>query len=390
MKFLFFVSFIVTLSYAQKGLAFCDEYIEYDISFYGKFISNVKLSNTTDAILADYRVMIIDDELNVLSSVSIPKMNNFTCGWIFTPISGYFFIGCQKSGESPYLVAYKSINQTHYSKFGDIVQFPIVNQTLIKITGTDNTIFTVQSTKVTLFTLVMSAADWSIKTTQNVFDKNYFSRTSEINITDITFLPFAQDNMKYLKIMVTEFSLGSFWIDALIKNNIVSPFRTGNIFPNLSWTKYQSVTIHSTTSNVSMISMTYFSTYNSPMSFKAVFNSVTSTTLTTNLVYTDQTGWQSQIAPVKSGNVEAIMFRNTQKQGTLFIYNAVIAPAVSDSQDEVETQLNAPTYDPVDKLTSPPQDYSIFYFNSGYRVVHSIENNKLQSCDLYNYKLQKE
>ncbi|CAK93237.1 unnamed protein product (macronuclear) [Paramecium tetraurelia] len=319
MKFLLFVSFVVTLSYAQKSLAFCDEYIEFDISFYGKFISNVKLSNTTDAILADYRIMIIDNELNVLSSISIPKTNNSTCSWIFTPISGYFFIGCQKGADSPYLIAYKSINETHYSQFGDIVQFPIVNSTVIKITGSDNTLFTVETTKVTLFTLVMSAADWSIKTTQNVLDKNYFSRTSEINITDITFLPYVQDSMKYLKIMVTEFNVGSFWIDALVKNNIVSPFRTGNIFPNLSWTKYQSVTIHSTTSNVSMISMTYYTTQNSPMSYKVVVNSVASTSLTTNFLYT-QSGWQHQIAVLKSGNVEAIMYRNPLKQTILYIY----------------------------------------------------------------------
>lgn len=96
-------------------MAFCDDYIEFDNLYFGKFISNVKLSNNTDAILAEKRVLIIDEDLNLLSSVSIPKTQTHNCNWIFKYSSDVFFVGCQKNGEAPYLVAYKSINETHYS-----------------------------------------------------------------------------------------------------------------------------------------------------------------------------------------------------------------------------------------------------------------------------------
>lgn len=85
------------------------------MNYFGKFISNAKLSNSTDAILAEKRVLIIDDDLNVLSSLPIQKTQTHNCEWIFKQNSDTFFVGCQKNGESPYLVAYKSINQTHYT-----------------------------------------------------------------------------------------------------------------------------------------------------------------------------------------------------------------------------------------------------------------------------------
>ncbi|CAD8090967.1 unnamed protein product [Paramecium sonneborni] len=119
MKIIYILLSTVYLCKAQINMAFCDEYIEYDVNNFGKFISNVKLSNSTDAILAEKRVLIIDDNLNVLSSMSIPKTQTHNCEWIFNYNNDTFFVGCQKNGEAPYLIAYKSINKTHYAQFGE-------------------------------------------------------------------------------------------------------------------------------------------------------------------------------------------------------------------------------------------------------------------------------
>lgn len=64
-------------------MAFCDDYIEYDVNLYGKFISHAKLTHSTDAILAEKRVIIIDDDLNVIHSLPIPKTQTHNCEWIF-------------------------------------------------------------------------------------------------------------------------------------------------------------------------------------------------------------------------------------------------------------------------------------------------------------------
>ncbi|CAD8140042.1 unnamed protein product [Paramecium pentaurelia] len=388
MKIFYILSFIVTLCKTQINMAFCDDYIEYDMNYFGKFISNAKLSNNTDAILAEKRVLIIDDELNVLSSLPIPKTQTHNCEWIFQQSSDTFFVGCQKNGESPYLIAYRSINQTHYQQFGDIVYFPNLNETIIKVTGTLNTLFTIQSKKVTLFTLVLSASDWSIKTTQNVLDKNYFARTTEINITDITLAPFIQDNLQQYKLIVVEYNLGAFWVDAVVRNNILSPFRNGliNLYYFSNYQKYyQSAVIHSTTQNVSQIVFTIFYNGNYDISIKVVYVS----TYTTEVYETYQfrsNEWASWNKPILFGNLQGILRRNTLKQSIFNVYNIQIPVANA----QYESNLTSPVYDPVDTFTSPPQDFAIYYFNTGYRVVHSIENNKLQSCDLYNYKLQME
>ncbi|CAD8200253.1 unnamed protein product [Paramecium octaurelia] len=385
MILLYILSFIVILSNAQKSLAFCDEYIEFDLDYFGKFISNAKLSNTTDAILAEKRVLIVDEDLNLLSSLSIPKTQTHDCLWIFKQSSEVFFVGCQKNGEAPYLIAYKSINETHYSQFGNIVYFPNINETVIRVTGIQNTLFTIQSKKVTLFTLVWSASDWSIKTTQNVFDKNYFARTAEINITDIAYEPYSQDNLQYYKLIVVEFKLGAFWVDTLIKNNIITPFRNGLInMPNVfvSSLQYNSAVIHSTTQNASYITFTVFGMDYTDISIKAVYVTTSTTTITHN--YNLNGPWASWGPPIKFANLQGILRRNILKQSIFNVFNILIPVAQN------ENTLSATTYDPVDTFTSPPQDYPIYYFNRGYRVVHSIENNKLQSCDLYNYKLQTE
>ncbi|CAD8044540.1 unnamed protein product [Paramecium primaurelia] len=388
MKIFYILSFIVTLCKAQINMAFCDDYIEYDVNYFGKFISNAKLSNNTDAILAEKRVLIIDDNLNVLSSLPIPKTQTHNCEWIFKQSSDTFFVGCQKNGESPYLIAYKNINQTHYQQFGDIVYFPNLNETVIKVTGILNTLFTIQSKKVTLFTLVISVADWSIKTTQNVLDKNYFARTAEINITDITLAPYISDNLQQYKLIVVEYSLGAFWVDTVVKNNILSPFRNGLIdlkkyFASTRY--YSSAVIHSTTYNVSQIVFTLFYNGNYDLSIKAVYVSTSTTNVMDNYLFSSN-GWSSWNKPILFGNLQGILRRNTLKQSIFNVYNIQIPVANA----QYESNLTATVYDPVDTFTSPPQDFAIYYFNTGYRVVHSIENNKLQSCDLYNYKLQME
>ncbi|CAD8095634.1 unnamed protein product [Paramecium primaurelia] len=317
----------------------------------------------------------------------IPKTQTHNCNWIFTYSFDVFFVGCQKNGEAPYLVAYKSINETHYSQFGDIVYFPNLNETILSVTSVLNTLFTVQSKKVTLFTLVWAASDWSIKTTQNVLDKNYFAMSSEINITDITYEPYSQDNSSFYKLIVVEFSYGAFWVDTIVKNNIISPFRTGLInikqyYSNLYTLYYQSAVIHSTTQNASQISINLFSNGRQDLSIKVEYVSTQKTTI--NPLYTYSGQWQSWGKPIKSGNLQGILRRNVQKQSIFNVYNIIIPPVLN------ENQVTATAYDPVDTFTSPPQDFPIYYFNRGYRIVHSIENNKLQSCDLYNYKLEME
>ncbi|CAD8102344.1 unnamed protein product [Paramecium sonneborni] len=381
----FFILIAVRCIRQQESFAFCDEQMEFNISFYGKLISNVKLSNSTDAILADNRVIIIDNELNVLSSVQIPKSVTHKCEWIFKPISDIFFVGCQKNEEAPYLIAYKSINDTHFSQFGDIEYFPNFNETILKVTGIQNTLFIIQKTKVTLFSLVISAQDWGIKITQYVLDKKYFGRTTEINITDITYEPFIEDNELFYKLIVVEYDLGAFWLDALSNNNILTPFRTGiiNLKAYFNITKYyQSALIHSTTYNTSQITFNLFYNGQLNVQIKATYISTLNTNIVDNFYYSSN-NWWSFGQPIKLGNLQGILRRNSQKQSILSVYNVKI-PLASDQNLNLQ---DTPIYDPIDSFISLPQDYSIYYFNKGYRVVYSREDNYLQICDLYNYKL---
>ncbi|CAD8195993.1 unnamed protein product [Paramecium octaurelia] len=349
----------------------------------------IKLSNTRDAILSEKRVVIIDDQLNILSSNPFPQTSNSPCQWIISNNQGYIFVGCQKGLETPYLISYKQINDTHFSQFGDIVYFPNVNLQLQKITGRLNTVFAVETNQITLFTLVITVSSWTMKQAQqSVLDNGYFSYSKQMNITDVTFAEYTEDNLSFYKIILTEFNYGIFWLDAFVKNNLVTPYRNGDakIDPYTYIISKQSTVIHSTTQNISIISVHFYNTQYESTSYKMIVNSVVSTTLEKRYQYVGYQGWSPWGQSISFRNITAIQHRNNLNQTAILIYNIAVGMDRFENSNEDQNPLGV-IYNPVDKLTSSPQNHSVLYFNTGNRIVHTIDQNKLQSCDLYNYKL---
>ncbi|CAD8121176.1 unnamed protein product [Paramecium sonneborni] len=389
MKCLYLISLIVALFKAQEHSKGCDSYRQYNIDYYGKLISHLRLSNTSDIILANNRLLIIDNELSVLSSLPIPKINSSLCEWIFNQSPGLIFVGCQSNGEAPYLIAYKIINNTHLTQFGDIVYFPL-NETVNDIKGTLNTLFTIQSEKLTFFKLIMTLTDWTIQTTQYVLDRDYFDfwMYNELQIMDLEFETYWLDNIQYYKLIIVEYQSGAYWVDTIVENNILSPIRFGQIYLKCCNLK---ATIHSTTQNESFITFTK-GNGGYPFYINIKYEIITWILLEFDSPTFD---WIASSKLKQIGNVQGIMYRNSKnKQSVLWLYNVVLPQPqnqIESLQTDQQNQTQAlKAYPRIDTLTSPPQDYSIFYFSSEFTVVHSIEDNKLQSCDLYNYKIQME
>ncbi|CAK58230.1 unnamed protein product (macronuclear) [Paramecium tetraurelia] len=233
---------------------------------------------------------------------------------------------------SPYLISYEQI----ISQFSDIVYFPNVNSQLQK-TGRLK-VFAVETNQITLFTLVITVSSWTIKQTQqSILDKNYFSYSKQMNITDVTFAEYTEDNLQFYQIILTEFNHGIFWLDAFVK--IIFQLRIAvvmhQLIPRLIITYRNNLQLFIQLLKIYQL-----------FHYKMTVNSVVSTTLEQRYQYV---GYQNF-----STWGQSISFRNIT---------------------------------PVDNLTSLPQIHSVLYFNTGNRIVHTIDQNKLQSCDLYNYKL---
>jgi hypothetical protein len=53
---------------------------------------------------------------------------------------------------------------------------------------------------------------------------------SSINLTDITFKSYVEDTVSYYKILLVDYNFGAYWVDAIVRNKILSPFRSGDIY----------------------------------------------------------------------------------------------------------------------------------------------------------------
>lgn len=145
---------------------------------------------------------------------------------------------------------------------------------------------------------------------------------SSINLTDITFKSYVEDSVSYYKILLVDYNFGAYWVDAVVRNKILSPFRSGDIYLKGWFTYthyYHSAVIHSTRGN-----QTHFliSHYNYGIAaVKAIFNSVTSTTISTFFTCEEYRGWPSKSYIILSKNVFAEISSSSLNQHAVLLFN---------------------------------------------------------------------
>lgn len=100
---------------------FCDEPVEFNNQTYGNLITNLKLNSENDVIMTDNKILILDDNLNILSELPNPSTLLSPCRLPFKHSADLFFLGCLPSSGNPAIYAYKRVNATHFENFGNQV-----------------------------------------------------------------------------------------------------------------------------------------------------------------------------------------------------------------------------------------------------------------------------
>lgn len=82
----------LTLSY---NTAICDIESYLDLGFNEDIIDHTKIGNSTDLILTTKNILLLDQDLNVLSSITSPSNGSYKCDKVVSHQTlNYFFVAC--------------------------------------------------------------------------------------------------------------------------------------------------------------------------------------------------------------------------------------------------------------------------------------------------------
>ncbi|CAD8052792.1 unnamed protein product [Paramecium sonneborni] len=370
---------IFYMAYSQRGQAICNQEIYLDVDVDEEIIDHTKLNNNTDIVLTTSKFLLLDAKLNILNTYTTPNNESHTCNLVSDhPLQNLFFLACQAAGMAPFLVAYKQIENSSYSVFGEYQAIPTISESFSKFAIVGNTLIIPQKKKIVFFTTVIQASSWYIRTTSYVLDAQFFNSTN-LNISDFSLSPFQQDQQDYQRILVLDYELGVFWADAIQRSNNLIPFNNGIINVKSSYYIPYSARFRQVAQLKASQNMTQFvlQTYaDSSYQFEYLLNNSYLSLSTTLSKYKD---WNPFSSIRINNNIFAIPYQNYQHTVVIQLFNIAV------KQNDQENNLKQ---EPTDLLISASIESLILYFNSNNTLVYRSDFDSLTLCTLSNYKVE--
>ncbi|CAD8046341.1 unnamed protein product [Paramecium sonneborni] len=374
MSLIFYVLFPSAL--AQLDSVNCIFEQVFDIDTYEDLIDKAKFGNgSIDVIQTTKKLLLLDQDLNVLNSTLGPKTTGYSCNRVIGyPLENIFFVGCQQNGSEAYLQGYQCYG-VNCNPFGGMVYIPLGVQLFDKAIVIGNTLIMLQNDRILFYTIVIQTNAWYMRTTSYIFDKIYFNRNS-LQLTDFDVKSYYIDSQLVYRLLMTEKNDGVLWVDSILRTNNLVPYSQGYIplrqaiISLKSTTKFKSAALWKVSENLSQFIITTDFEDNYQILYQANKTIV-------EAVLNRYKDWTQISYVTLKGNAVAIPYQNSQGTVVTPLYKI---KSLTDSNEIV--QLNQ---DYNDLLFSSSLKHFLIYFVDNDFVIYKSDADSFTKCKLNQY-----